>query len=199
MGNVLRPPPNGTPATARAEAFRRGGSRRASALAGFALGALTCASLVWGCDHRPQTTVVFDNDYGTTSTRPLVVYRAFWQAVTFPDPVLPGTSSEPKDTFPASSNTAYAVLAPGWDPASSTPPAAFVVLQSRTGFEAHLNDALHITVDDANFMGNCAAGNTLSQAQADFITQLIFPSDFASLRYDAATCTATSIVDGGVP
>jgi hypothetical protein len=60
-------------------------------------------------------------------------------------------------------------------------------------------ETLHIPVDDRAFIGNCASGSFLSQAQADFITQLIFPSDFASLRYDAASCTTTPIGDGGAP
>jgi len=51
----------------------------------------------------------------------------------------------------------------------------------------------------ATFIGNCAAGSFLSPAQADFIAQLVFPSDFASLAYDAASCTTTPIGDAGSP
>jgi hypothetical protein len=159
--------------------------------------ALSLVSIAIGCDHRPETNVVLENKYVPSSVRPLVVYRMHWQAVTFQDPIPPGSSSEPHSTVPASANTAYVVLAPGWDPTSSTPPTSFVVVQSRNGFEVHLDDTLHIPVDDTTFMGNCAAGSVLSQAQADFITRLVFPGDFASLTYDAATCTTTPIADKG--
>lgn len=155
--------------------------------------ALSLACVAVGCDHKPETTVVLENGYPASSARPLVVYRVHWQAVTFESPVPPGASSDPHGTVPASANTAYAVLAPGWDPTSSTPPTSFIVLQSRDGFEVHLDDTLHIPLDDTTFIGNCAAGSVLSQAQADFITRLVFPSDFASFSYDAATCTTRPI------
>src|SRR5580700_5056432 len=74
------------------------------------------------------------------------------------------------ETVPASANTAYAVLAPGWDPTSSTSP---------TGFAVPLGDTLQIPVEDKTFMGNCASKSFLSQSQADLITQRIFPSIFA--------------------
>jgi len=155
--------------------------------------ALSFLALAAGCDARPQTDVVVDNKYAP-SPASLVIYRAYWQAVPFLDPIPPGTSSDAQSTVPASANTAYVVLAPGWDPDASTPPTSFVVMQSRNGFEAHLNDTLHIPVDDTTFVGNCAAGSFLSQAQADFIAQVIFPND-TSLRYDAMSCTTTAIAD----
>jgi hypothetical protein len=160
---------------------------------------LCLASFAAACDQQPQTTVVLDNDYAPSAASPLVVYRASWQAVSFRSAVPPGSSSDPQSTVPASDNTAYVVLAPGWDPARSTPPTSFIVLQSRGGFGVHLGGALHIPVDDTTFTGNCASGSALSQDQADFITRLVFPNDFASLRYDAASCTATPLGDGGGP
>jgi len=51
-----------------------------------------------------------------------------------PAPVAPGESSAPQSTVAASDNTAYVVLAPGWDPASSAEPSCLVVLQSRQGY-----------------------------------------------------------------
>jgi hypothetical protein len=72
-----------------------------------------------------------------------------------------------------------------------------VVLQSRASFDVHLNDTLHIPVDDSTFQGSCAAKSALSQSQADFITQLVFPDVFASFHYDAATCTLSSMGDAG--
>jgi len=157
--------------------------------------ALSLAAWAAGCDARPQTTVVVDNQYAPSPTGALVIHDAYWQAVSFKDPIPPGTSSDPQNTVPASANTAYVVLAPGWDPDASTPPASFVVMHSRGGFDVHLNDSLHIPVDDTTFIGNCAAGSFLSQTQADFITQFIFPTTFAPFRYDATNCTTTAIAD----
>jgi hypothetical protein len=111
----------------------------------------------------------------------------------------PSWYCNPDDTVPASANTAYVILAPGWDPKSPTPPTSLVGMQSRNGFGVELGDTLQIPVDDATFIGNCASGSSLSQAQADFITQFVFPSDFATLRYDAATCTTAPVGDAGGP
>jgi len=141
------------------------------------------------CD-TPHTMVVIDNDYDPASG--LVVYRAFWQAVSFPDPIAPGAPSDPKPTVAASPNTAYALLAPGWDPSSPDMPTSFIVLQSRTGFGVSLDQTLHIRVDDDTFTGNCSAGRWLDQKTADFITGQVFAADFALLGYDASTCTTTS-------
>ena len=160
---------------------------------------LSVASATAGCDYvdTPYTYAVLDNDYSTSATPPLVVYRAYWQAVSFQSPTAPGSSSAPQPTVPCSDNTAWAVLAPGWDPTSSTPPTSFIVLQSRSGFAVDLGDTVHIPVDDATFAGSCEAGSPLSQSQADFITQLVFPGVFADagLRYDAATCTTSPVDD----
>jgi hypothetical protein len=161
--------------------------------------AIGLALFAVGCDQAPDTTVVIDNKYTPSPTNARVIYRGYWQAVLFPNAVTPGSSSDPQSTFPASANTAYAVLAPGWDPESSSPPSSFLVLQSRSEFEVHLNDTLHIPVDDTTFMGDCASGSLLTQAQADFITQLVFAEDFADLRYEAASCTTTTTGDAGAP
>ena len=142
-----------------------------------------------GCDS-PSTNVVLDNAYAPSTAN--VVYRAFWQAVPFTTPLAPGASSDPQSTVAASPNVAYALLAPGWDPSSGAAPASFVVLESRLGFEVHLNETLHIPVDDSRFAGNCAAGSALSQAEADFVTQRVFADSFAGLVYDAPTCATTS-------
>jgi hypothetical protein len=160
--------------------------------------ALAVALLAAGCGDTPNTSVVLDNDYAPSGTNPLVVYRAYWQAVSFANPITPGSSSFPQGTVAASDNTAYVVLAPSWDP-NGAPPTSFVVMESRNGFAAHLDTTLHIPVDDATFVGNCAARSFLSQAQADFITQLVFPNDFASLRYDAASCTTAPTSEAGAP
>jgi hypothetical protein len=149
-----------------------------------------CCAAALGCD-APDTRVVLDNAYPPSATPASVVYRAFWQAVPFSTPVPPGASSDPQSTVAASANTAYVLVAPGWSPASAPTPTSFLVLESRAGFAVHLDETLHIRVDDTTFAGNCAAGSVLDQAQADFITQRVFASELAGLRYDAATCTTS--------
>jgi hypothetical protein len=152
-----------------------------------------------GCAPPPTTTVVLDNDYSPSATPPLVVYQAYWQSVLFDDGGIPaGASSGALSTVPCSANTAYVVLAPGWTPGSATRPTSFVVLQSRgAGFGVSLGDTLHIPVNDETFLGNCDAGSFLSAEQAQFITQQVFPNDFAAFTYDPATCVATPIADAG--
>jgi hypothetical protein len=164
-------------------------------LVGWSLrGSLLCAVVVAllssGCD-TPSTTVIVENAYAPADA--FVIFRAFWLATSFPTPIAPGDSSDPQDTFAASANSAYVVVARGWDPAAAAtpPPATLLVLQSRQGFELHWDTTLHIPVDDTTFAGNCAAASFLTQEQADFITQRVFVADFAGLAYDAATCTTT--------
>jgi hypothetical protein len=151
---------------------------------------VAAALFLIGCD-KPSTTVSVDNAYAPVDA--LVIFRAFWQAVLFDMPIAPGASSGPQDTVAASPNTAYVVVARGWDPAAAAAPspAQLIVLQSRQGFEVHWNTTLHIPVDDTTFAGNCAAGSVLTQEQADFITQRVFAAEFAGRQYDAATCTTT--------
>jgi hypothetical protein len=161
-----------------------------------AASALFFVLLPSGC-NAPDTSVVLDNEYPASATRPLVIYRAYWEAVTFDAAIPPGSSSDAEPTVPASADTAYAVLAPGWDPKSSAKPTSFIVLQSENGFSVHLDDTLQIPVDDRTFIGNCSAGRFLTQSQADFITSLVFPSVFGGKHYDAATCTTTPMGDGG--
>jgi len=160
-----------------------------------AASAVSLVAAASGCD-KPNTTVIVDNGYPQASAGALVVYRAHWQAVTFEQPIAPGSSSEPEPTVPASGNTAYVVLAPGWDPTSSAPPTSFVVMESSSGFGVHLDETLHIPVDDGSFVGNCAANSFLSPSEAAFITRQVFPSVFAGLAYDPATCATTAIGDG---
>lgn len=173
--------------------FVRAGVRRGH---GGAAGALLFVLFVVGCD-TPYTYVVLDNRYPRASTNSLVVYEAFWQAISFQTPIPPGSSSVPESTIAASANTAYVVLAPGWDAANSVSPVSFIVLESRLGFAVQLNQTLHIPVDDATFIGNCTSQSHLTQAQADFLTQIVFANLFIALSYDAATCSTTPTKDAG--
>jgi hypothetical protein len=152
-----------------------------------------------GCKQASTTSTfaVFSNDYSAASGP--VLYQAFWEATSLQSPIAPGVSSDPQITVPCSPNTAYAVLAPGWDPTSSAPPTAYVVLQSKAGYGVNVGDTVEIPVDDSSFDGNCAAGSFLTQSQADFLTQFVFSSTFAGLHYDAATCRTTVVGDAGAP
>jgi hypothetical protein len=172
------------------------------------LPALSLAFLAAGCNGLPPTYVVFENDYPPSSLRPLVVYQAYWQATSFPSPeagavggIPPGASSVPLSAVPASAsmNMAYVVLAPGWNPTSSTPPTSLVVMESRSGFGVGLGDTLDIPIDDTTFMGNCGAGSTLNSSEADFITQRVFAPVFANVDYDAKTCATTPIGKSSSP
>jgi hypothetical protein len=158
---------------------------RAAALFAFVL-----APFATACD-TPHTAVVLDNQYSPSDASPLVVYDAFWLTVDFQPPVPPGASSAPESTPAASPDTAYVLLAPGWDPSSTTPPSAYVLLESRQGFAVRSDDTLHIPVDDTTFVGSCAAGSPLPQDRADFMTRFVFARELGSLAYDAATCTTT--------
>jgi hypothetical protein len=151
--------------------------------------ALMSGALIAAC--APSTSVVLENDFPAGEPSK-VIYQAFWQAVPFQTPIPPGQSSEPQSTVPASANSAYVVLAPGWDPSSTTPPTSFVVLQSRSGVSVELDGSLHILVDDTTFAGDCAAGSFLTQQQAEFITRRVFQNVFQGLTYDASTCTTSA-------
>lgn len=137
------------------------------------------------CDTPDPTKAVVDNAYPASSQ--VVVYKAWWSATLFEDPVLPGASSDEQRSVPES-NFVYALLAPGWDPASGSPPTKLLAVRSKEPLAATRGDTLHIIVSDATFAGSCDARQPLSQEDADFITQRIFPGDFANVSYDAATC-----------
>jgi hypothetical protein len=161
--------------------------------------AIAVALATSGC-AEPATRVVFTNAYpaAPVTTAPVIVYRGSWQAVALSDPLTPGASSDPQDTVAASPNTAYALLAPGWNPASGSTPEALVAVRSRAGFAVHLGTTVDIPVSDADFDGDCAAGSHLPREEADFITQRVFADDFAGRRYDPATCTTSPpFGDGG--
>jgi hypothetical protein len=63
-----------------------------------------------------------------------------------------------------------------------------IPVRSKARVSADRGEVLHITVNDALFTGSCTANQPLSQDDADFITQRIFPGEFAGKVYDAKTC-----------
>jgi len=155
-----------------------------------------------GCDTETATTVAVDNDYpvvadGGDPTTEVVVFKVWWATSLLPDHVAPSAEGQPERTVP-STDFAYAVLAPGWDPSSPTPPTYLIPARSTAKLSVARGDVLHVRVSDDTFVGHCAAGKALSQDDADFITRSIFPGDFAGVTYDAKSCTATPVMmDGG--
>jgi hypothetical protein len=155
-----------------------------------------------GCETETATTAVVADRYpviadgGDPSTQ-LTVYKVWWVTTLFVDPVVPGAESALQRTVPAA-DYAYALLAPGWDPTSTTPPVILIPVRSADKLGVTRGETLRIEVSDATFVGNCAGGKTLSQDDADFITLRIFPGDFATVTYDAKNCTSTALPsDGG--
>jgi hypothetical protein len=127
----------------------------------------------------------------------VTVFKVWWSTSLLPDPVAPGKEGQTERTV-ANRNFAYAILAPGWDPSSSSPPARFLPLKSGGPLNVGRGDTLHVHVSDSTFVGDCAANKTLSQDDADFITQRIFPAEFTGKTYDAKSCTiSSSAADAG--
>ena len=162
------------------------------------------APVALGCQTEDATTVVVDNDYamvdgaveggvdgGAGVAGEITVYKVWWAVSLLPDPVSPGREGQSERAV-LDTDFAYALLAPGWDPSATKPPTRFIPVKSAAELTVARGDLLHIHVSDATFVGNCAAGKPLTQADADFITQRIFPDEFVGVTYRAATC-ATSI------
>ncbi len=147
------------------------------------------------CETETPSMVVVDNDYpvvsdGGDATQEMTVFKVWWTTTLLPDPVAPGNEGEPERTV-LNTDFAYAVVAPGWAPSSPTPPRIFIPMKSVGPLSVARGDTLHIHVSDDLFVGNCAANKPLSQEDADFISQRIFPAEFAGATYDAKSCTAT--------
>ncbi len=164
--------------------------------------AATLAAIT-GCDGETPTSATVADGYpviaeGGDSSKRVIVYKVWWVTTLFDGPIVPGAESDTLRTVPAE-DFAYALLAPGWDPASSAPPATLIPVHSANKLSVQRGETLRIEVGDATFVGNCAAGSPLPQTDADFITQSIFPGDFAAVTYDAKTCASTPVSsDGGV-
>jgi hypothetical protein len=113
--------------------------------------------------------------------------------------VLPGSSSSPETTLQTSGDTAYALLAPGWNPTDDAGPTAFVVLESNEPIAVSPGEVAHIRVDDSTFRGRCDAGSKLTQEEADIVTGAFFSDIFAHVKYDATSCTTTPLYEAGTP
>jgi hypothetical protein len=126
-----------------------------------------------GCDDA--TTIVVDNAYADDT----IVDEVWWSQTLVPDAVAPGGESPVYRTTPAL-ETAYVVAERGGN-----------VFVARTAIPLGVERSaeLHVVISAANIVGDCGFSNArLTQPEADFITQSIFPGRFAGAVYDAATC-----------
>ena len=133
--------------------------------------ALALPVLLLGCDDA--TMVVVDNAY-TDST---IVDAVWWSETYVPDRVPAGQESPAYRTVPGSA-IAYVVLERDGN---------VFVAETASPVSVERQDTLHVSISPATIVGDCAT-STLTQAQADFITQSIFPGRFEGAIYDAATC-----------
>lgn len=146
------------------------------------------------CATSDPTDAVLDNDYAAdTDGSGVTVYSGWWSVATFLDPVPPGQESRPVRVVQGT-DYGYALLARAWTPGSGSP-VDLVPVRSRGELFVERGDTLHFRVSPTSVDGDCATGVPLSQADADFITQRIFPGAFAGVTYDAATCSST-LLDG---
>lgn len=125
-----------------------------------------------GCDDA--TTIVVDNAY----TDDTIVDEVWWSQTLVPDRVEPGGESPAYRTTPAN-EVAYVVAERGGN-----------VFVARTALPLGVDRSaeLHVVISAQNIVGDCATNARLTQPEADFITQSIFPGRFAGAVYDAATC-----------
>ena len=165
------------------------------------LGSIAVGIVPFACETGSPTYAVIDNAYPSPADDAgagpqSVVYRGWWSVTYFATPVPAGGESDPNRVIPAT-DYAYVLLAPGWDPTSGSPPKTLLPMRTKSQVSVARGDTLHIVVSDEAAIGNCAAGQPLTQTEADLVTQSIFPAEFAGVTYDAATCTATPAADGG--
>jgi hypothetical protein len=161
------------------------------------LGAAAMTASLVACETPDPTMALVENAYPVPSdpgdsAAQVVVYKAWWATTLFNEPVVPGAASDQERSVPES-DFVYALLAPGWDPGSGSRPTKLIAVKSKQKIAATRGDTLHIVVSDGTFAGSCDAVQVLSQEDADFITQRIFPGDFADTTYDAKTCTSTPV------
>jgi len=152
-----------------------------------------------GCDGAEPTNAVLSNEYPSASDAASAesppVYRGWWSVAQFPAPVPAGQVSEPVRIVPGS-DYGYALLAPGWDQTSGAAPSALVPVRSAEKLSIGRGESLTFVVSARTTVGDCRAGNPLTQADADYVTQHIFAAQFAGLSYDAASCTTSRTLAG---
>ena len=166
------------------------------------LACVAFSTLLAACGGSEPTTAVLSNEYpsgsDTGAAVSMSVYKAWWSVAQFPDPVPAGQVSDPVRIVPGA-DYGYALLAAGWDAASGTTPTALIALRSAHELSVERGERLTFVVSKQTAIGDCAAGNPLTQADADYVTQRIFAAEFAGLSYDAASCTtsASGVAEAG--
>ena len=125
-----------------------------------------------GCDDA--TTLVVEDVY----TDDTIVDEVWWSETLVPDRVAPGGESAIYRTTPAL-ETAYVVAERGGN---------VFVAKTSMPLGVSRGEELHIVISPEKIVGDCATSARLTQPEADFITQSIFPSRFAGAVYDAAMC-----------
>lgn len=164
------------------------------------LGAGATATLA-ACETETPTMAIVENSYpevpnGEASATRIVVYKAWWVATLFKEPVLPAAVSDEERSVPET-DFVYALLAPGWDPTTGAVPTKLVAVKSKAKLGVARGETLHIAVSDETFDGNCDAQQPLSQEDAAIVTQRIFPGDFANVAYDPESCTTSPLSEDG--
>ncbi len=156
-----------------------------------------------GCETEDPTFAVVDNDFpmltdGGTTPDSVAVYKVWWSSTLFSTPVAPGAESQ-SNRVVTGSDVAYALLAPAWDPSSGTAPTSLLPVRTSARLFVARGGTLHIRLSAATVEGICDAtpSQPLTQDDADFITQRIFPDEFANGFYDARTCTFRVPVETG--
>ena len=165
-----------------------------------------CLRAVWfiapllavGCETSDPTSAVVINEYpaGGDPSTAVTVYKAWWSVALFADPVAAGQASDSVRIVPGD-DYAYALLAPGWDPTTGTPPPALIPVHTVVRLSVERGNTLDIAISDRATVGNCSANSPLSAEDASFIVERIFPGEFAGVVYDPATCTAVPLTDAG--
>jgi hypothetical protein len=159
---------------------------------GLSLFLLLVVSSATACETEDATFAIVDNDYTAPPDGAAFVgvtlYKVWWSTALFDAPLAPGAESDSQRVV-TTDDTAYALLAPGWAASSGAPPTKLIPIKGKATLSVKRGDTVHIRVSDLTMTGNCGAGQPLSQADADFITQRIFPGDFAGGAYDASSCT----------
>lgn len=129
--------------------------------------------IMCACDDA--TTIVVDNAY----TDDTIVDEVWWSQTLVPDQVAPGGESPVYRTTPAL-ETAYVVAERAGN---------VFVARTTIPLGVERSAELHVVISPTTIVGDCAASSArLTQPEADFITQSIFPGRFAGAVYDAATC-----------
>ena len=164
-----------------------------------AIASFACLPFGMGCNTAEPTTAVLSNEYPSasdaSSTDAMPVYKAWWSVAQFPDAVPAGQVSDPVRIVQGN-DYGYALLAPGWDTTSGEPPTTLIPLRSAEKLSVGRGELLTFVVSAQSTVGDCNTSVPLSQEEADFITQRIFPGEFEGVVYDAASCLSVPIVMG---